>query len=87
MKESVTKIYKKPPEKLQKSINLGKKSIATNLKLSDRIEKLAEAPVYITLKDHKGNFRSMPSCQLINPSKNKIGKTSKIASEKINKKI
>ena len=87
MKENVTKTYKKAPEQLQKSINLEKKSIATNLELSDRIEKLAKAPVYITLKDHKENFRSMPSCQLINPFKNKIGKISKIASEKINKKL
>ena len=56
LKENVTKTYKKAPEKLQKSINLEAKSIATNLKLSDRIEKLAEAPAYITLKDHKENF-------------------------------
>ena len=41
--ENVTKTYKRAPEKLQKSINLEAKSIATYLKLSDRIEKLAEA--------------------------------------------
>ena len=50
LKENVTKTYKKAPEKLQKSINLEAKSIATKLKLSDRIEKLAEAPAYVTLK-------------------------------------
>ena len=44
LKENVTKTYKKTLEKLQKSINLEAKSIATKLKLSDRIEKLAEAP-------------------------------------------
>ena len=43
LKENVTKPYKIAPEKLQKSINLEAKSIATYLKLSDRIEKLAEA--------------------------------------------
>ena len=53
LKENVTKTYKKAPEKLQKSINLEAKSIATNLKLSEQIEKLAEVPAYITLKDHK----------------------------------
>ena len=62
-------------------------SIATNLKLSDRIKKLAEAPAYITLKDHKENFRSKRSCRLINSSKNEIGKTSKVLLEKINKKL
>ena len=87
LKENVIKIYKKAPEKLQKSINLEAKSIATNLKLSDRIEKLAEAPAYITLKDHKENFRSKSSCQLINPSKNEIGKIGKIALQKTNKKL
>ena len=49
LKENVTKTYKKAPEKLERSINLEAKSTATNLKLSDRIEKGAEAPVYITL--------------------------------------
>ena len=87
LKENVTKPYKKAPEKLQKSINLQAKSIATNLKLSDRIEKLAEAPAYITLKDHKENFRSKPPCRLINPSKNEIERISKIVSETINKKL
>ena len=42
---------------------------------------------FITLKDHKKNFRSKPSCRLINPYKNEIGKISKIALEKINKKL
>ena len=87
LKENVTKTYKKAPEKLQKSINLEAKSIATKLNLSGRIEKLAEAPAYITLKDHKENFRSKPSYRLINPSKNKIWKISKIVLEKINNKL
>ena len=62
LKENVTKTYKKAPEKLQKSINLEAKSIATKLKFSEQIEKLAEAPANITLKDHKENFRSKSSC-------------------------
>ena len=78
LKENVTKTYKKAPEKLQKSINLEAKSIATKLNLSGRIEKLAEAPAYITLKDHKQNFPAKPPCRLINPTKNEIGKISKI---------
>ena len=63
------------------------KSIATKLKFIDRIEKLAEAPAYVTLKDHKENFRPKQSCRLINPSKNEIGKISKIVLEKTNKKL
>ena len=83
----LSKLTKKAPEKLQKSINLEAKSITTKLKLSVRIENLAVAPAYITLIDHKENFRSKPSCRLINPSKNEIGKISKIVLEKMNKKI
>ena len=49
LKENVTKTYKKAPEKLQKSINLEAKSIATKVKFNDRIEKLAEAPAYSLL--------------------------------------
>ena len=59
LKENVTKTYLKAPEKLQNTINLEAKSTGTKLKLSDQIEKLAEAPAYITLKDHKENFRSV----------------------------
>ena len=87
LKENVTKAYKKAPEKLQKSINLEVKSMATKLKLSDRIEKLAEAPAYMTLKDHQENFQSKPSCWSINPCKNEIRKISKIVLEKISKKL
>ena len=87
LKGNVTKTYLTSPEKLQNTINLEAKSIETKLKLSDRIKKLTDAPAYITLKDHKENFQSKSSCRLINPPKNEIGKISKIASEKINKKL
>ena len=87
LKENVTKTFKKASGKLQKSINLEAKSIATNLKLSDRIQKLAGAPAYITLENHKENFRSKPSCRLINPPTSEIGKISKIVLEQINKKL
>ena len=58
LKENVTKTCKKVPEKLQKSINLEAKFIATKFKLSDRIEKLAKAPANVTYKENKENFRS-----------------------------
>ena len=40
--ENVTKTYKQAPPKLQRSINLEAKHIATKIKLSDHINKLAE---------------------------------------------
>ena len=48
--------------------------------------KLPEQPnmPFITLKDHKPNFRNNPTCRLINPTKPEIGKISKQILEKIN---
>ena len=59
--------------------------MAKKIKLSERIDKLVETPTYVTLKDHKDNFRRSPSCPLINPSKSEIGKLSKIILENISK--
>ena len=58
-----------------------------NIKLDDRIENLAKTPAFMTLKDHKENFRSRHSCCLINPSKSKLGKVSKAILEKVNKNL
>ena len=54
--------------------------------MDDRIECIARAPVFITLKDHKPDFRQNPSCRLLNPVKSKLCKVSKLIIEKINKK-
>ena len=43
---------------MEKSINLEAKEIAAGVELDDRIEYIAKAPAYITLKDYKDNFRS-----------------------------
>ena len=63
------------------------KSISTKLKISYRVERIARTPVFVTLKDHKDNFRSNSTCCLINPSKNELGKVSKQLMEKINSDI
>ena len=56
--------------------------IAT-LQLSDRIDVTAKREAFITLKDHKPNFRNKPTCRLINPCKPELGKVSKQLVEKI----
>ena len=48
--ENITKSYKKSPARLEKSINLEAKKIAAGVKLDDRIEYMAKARAYITLK-------------------------------------
>ena len=42
--------------------------------------------LFLTLKDYKPDFQQNPSCRLINPEKNKLGKVSKLILEKIHKK-
>ena len=70
---------------MEKSINLEAKEIAAGVKLDDRIEYMAKAPAYITLKDDKDqHFRSAHLFRLINPCKTEIGKISKSILENIN---
>ena len=87
LKNSITKTYKKAPTKLEKSINLEAKNIAKNINLADRIEHLPRAESLITLKDHKDNFTKNPTCCLINPSKNELGKISKSILERVNRTL
>ena len=47
------------------------------------MERYAERPAFITLKDHKENFQSKKPCRLINPSKNEMGVVSKKFLEEI----
>ena len=61
LNENITKTYKKAPAKLENAVNSEANSIAEKLELADRVESLAKSPAYITLKDHKKNFRSAPS--------------------------
>ena len=76
--------FLKPRSFLEASINMEAKSISTKLKISDRVECIARTPSFVTLKDPKDNFRSNPTCCLINPSKNELGKVSEQLVEKIN---
>ena len=51
------------------------------------MERYAKKPAFITLKDHKQNFRQNPKCRLINPAKSEIGIISKKILEKTNAEI
>ena len=80
--DNITKTYKKAPPKLEASINLEAKNMAELINLDDRIEYIARTPAFITLKDHKPDFLQNPSCRLINPTKNELGKVGKLIIEK-----
>ena len=57
------------------------------MKVSDRMEYLANQQSFITLKDHKDNFQNNPTCRLINPTKSEMGLISKQILERVNKDI
>ena len=83
----VTKEYKKCDLNVPNNINKEAKTIATKLNVEKRINTLAEQQCFITIKDHKEDFRTNPKYRLINPAKSEVGKISKIILENINRKI
>ena len=84
--KNVQKTYKKSSSSQIASINQEAKSITSELDLDDRIEAIAQRESFITLKDHKPNFSTTPTCRLINPTKSELGKVSKQLLERIVKK-
>ena len=87
LNDNITKSYKKTNDGTKRGIDHEAKAIATNLGLADRMQVYAERQAFITLKDHKEDFRSKPSCRLINPAKSEIGIVSKIMVERINNRL
>ena len=87
LKKSIEKEYKKTPAAAESEINKKAKSIAENLLIENRVEKLARKNAFITLKDHKDNFLNNPTCRLINPTKSEIGRASKKILDKINSAV
>ena len=85
--ENITKSYKKSRKCLENAINMKAKHITENIKLDDQIESLAQTPAFITLKDHKKNFRTSHPCHLIIPSKSELGKNSKVILENVTKNL
>ena len=52
------------------------KEITTTLNRDHKINSIAEKPAFITIKDHKPNFKTNPSYRLINPTKSENGRIS-----------
>ena len=61
LNENITKNYKKSCDEIKHTINLEGKGITSKLELDDRMETYAEREAFITLKDHKDNFKSKPA--------------------------
>ena len=85
--DNISKTYKKPEYNQLNKIDMKAKTITEKLCIDDRVETTATKEAFITLKDHKDNFENKPTCRLINPSKQEIGKISKQILDSINKKL
>ena len=51
------------------------------------MERYAGRPDFISLKDHKDNFKHNTKCRLVNPSKGEMGVVSKTFLEEINNEL
>ena len=74
---AIQKDYRKTNESDTNKVLEKHKAIAQEISLADRISITAKQESFITLKDHKDNFRNKPTCRLINPCKPELGKVSK----------
>ena len=87
LRDSITTTYKKASADATDTIDSQAKSIAKELDIDNRTERMAKQQAFITLKDHKDNFANHPTCRLINPTKSELGKVSKQILDRINSEI
>ena len=76
----ITKDHRKLNETCDKveKINSKASTLVTELGLSERVDRMEIKDAFASLKDHKTDFRNNPKMRLINPSKQNLGKASKI---------
>lgn len=82
--DNITSTYKKSTYAAIDEANAEALDIAEKLEIDDRVERLAEKTAFVTLKDHKEDFKNNPKCRLINPAKSQIGRISKAVLDQIN---
>ena len=69
---NVMKTYQKAELSTRLNINREAKAIYKTLQLEKRMERYTERPAFISLKDHKENFKHNTKC-CINPTKGEVG--------------
>ena len=77
LNENITKTYRKSPENMPSNINVEAQKLAEFYKLDGMIDKMNEQQCFVTIKDHKEDFRTNPKFRLINPTKAKWGSSTK----------
>ena len=85
--ENVTRSCKKSSTSLPNKINMEAKRIGKKFNINEKMEIMAQQPCFVTVKDHKEDFRSNRKLRLLNPTKSKLGKLSKNILQKINNEV
>ena len=62
-KKNVESEYKKETSRNVKNVDKAHKNIAKKLEIEDRVYKTMERECFITIKDHKNDFRNNPKCK------------------------
>ena len=71
---------------LPKRISREARKITKTFDVGDRVDTMAKQECFMTLKDHKEDYRTNPKYRLLNPRKSQLGKISKQILQKINNK-
>ena len=75
--ENFTKKYKEVNMSSPKRINRKGRKITKTFDFSYRVDTMAKQECFLTLKDHKKDYRTNPKYRLLNPTKSELGKISK----------
>ena len=87
LNDSITTTYKKTRDNIHNKINTDGKKLMKDKDVLNRMLTNGKNECFITLKDHKPNFKNNPKVRLINPAKNEIGRISKNILDKINHQL
>ena len=74
--KNVRKKHKKANMSLPKRINREARKIAKTFDVADRLDTMVKQECFITLKDHKEDYRTNPKYRLLNPTKSQLYKIS-----------
>ena len=85
--QNVQKDYKKCDANEVKKLIEEEKKVACDLGIGDRMDIPSNEESYLTLKDHKPNFRNNPKFRLIDPNKTELGKVSKNILQRVNDEL
>ena len=75
--KNITNDYKKSNVAVVNKIDKKDKELTEKLEIDNRVYRLNCSEAFITIKDHKDNFRNNTKCRLINTAKSEVGKISK----------